>query len=397
MELSERISGLEARLTKPSAVEQCLLSALKLMEEGFSIAASGQLDALIETTKPAELTESLPLVCSVCFIVRRLDQLRILLQNNFGRDSEVIVEISDEIPQSFLILFKKISKNRITLIFSQYLSDSPTLEGQMNWLLWAMPLLILAAESDKVICGETFLNQYDAGVLPGLSYCANTKEFFLIPDNVFLPNQAYKNLKAHVASSIVDWQNRQRVAFWRGSTTGLVIPPKEGWRDLPRIRLCEISKEYPEYLDARITKIVQRPEFEIAEIYNSGFMGEYYSACDLQNFRYLIDIDGNTNAWGGLFERLISGSPVLKVESEAGFRQWYYDRLRSWHNFVPVMPDMSDLVSKIKWLLTHDDEAKMIGQNGRQLALSLEYDAELDAALDTISASFRAYSHVHGG
>ena len=43
--------------------------------------------------------------------------------------------------------------------------------------------------------------------------------------------------------------------------------------------------------------------------------------------RHLIDIDGWANSWSGLFQKLLSGSTVLKVASNKGFRQWYYDRL----------------------------------------------------------------------
>ena len=106
-------------------------------------------------------------------------------------------------------------------------------------------------------------------------------------------------------------------------------------------------------------------------------------------YKYQIDIDGNTNAWSALFQKLLSGSAVLKVASPGNFRQWYYDELIPWVNFVPVKSDMSDLVEKIHWLIEHDDEAMQIGVNGRKLASKLTYDEELNKALINIRKALK--------
>src|SRR3546814_15147305 len=65
------------------------------------------------------------------------------------------------------------------------------------------------------------------------------------------------------------------------------------------------------------------------------------------DFKYQIDVDGNTNSWPGLFLKLLTGAPVLKVESEVGFQQWYYGALEPWQNFVPIKSDASDLLEKL--------------------------------------------------
>jgi spore maturation protein CgeB len=52
---------------------------------------------------------------------------------------------------------------------------------------------------------------------------------------------------------------------------------------------------------------------------------------------------------------------------------------------------MSDLVSKIQWLIGHDEAAKKIGQNGRDLAYSIEYETELETAAETVDAAFRSF------
>ena len=95
-------------------------------------------------------------------------------------------------------------------------------------------------------------------------------------------------------------------------------------------------------------------------------MRAYIPDHTLAFFRYHIDIDGASNAWRSLFLKLLSGSPVVKVESAWGFRQWYYDRLVPWVNYVPVRSDLADFIEAVEWIKAHDDEAQKIGQAGRE-------------------------------
>ena len=106
-------------------------------------------------------------------------------------------------------------------------------------------------------------------------------------------------------------------------------------------------------------------------------------------YKYHIDIDGNTNSWSAFFYRLLTGSPVLKIESGRGMVQWFYDRLVPWRNYVPVAPDMSDLADKIKWLARNPSTAQTIGQRGRELADEMTYEREVERAMPVISAAFR--------
>jgi hypothetical protein len=80
----------------------------------------------------------------------------------------------------------------------------------------------------------------------------------------------------------------------------------------------------------------------------------------------------------------LTGSAVLKVASRRGFRQWYYDRLVPWHNFVPVATDLSDLVDRHRWLMENDEAARNIGVAGRALALSMAPSSELELARRTV-------------
>jgi hypothetical protein len=393
MERKERIKLLAAKIGAKNHLGRTLISILRQAVEGLLVEATDALQLAINRSSQGELEANFALLLAASFAVLRPEIAGGLLARKFCPDCDVVVRTKIDIAEHFLILVEKIRHNEINLTFSAALARHSDLENQMEWLCWVMPLLSRVAGSSKVPKGMAFLNQWDAGIVPGLAYCANASGFFLIPDgNAFIPTQGYRELKRELAESTVEWTRRLPIAFWRGSTTGAVIDSSRGWRSLQRIALCELSQRHSKFIDAGLSSVTQWSGKAATEIESSGLIKDYFPANKLQRYRYLIDIDGNSNAWGGFFKRLLTGSPVLKIASPRGYRQWYYDRLRPWHNFVPVSADMSDLVAKIEWLIQHDTEAKKIGANGRALAYSIEYEAELDSALDTISAAFRSSS-----
>jgi predicted O-methyltransferase YrrM len=238
--------------------------------------------------------------------------------------------------------------------------------------------------------GTTQMNSGEAGVIPGVAYCGNRPGLFLIPDAYFLGTHGYADLRRSYDANRLKWEDRQPVAFWRGGTTG-VRTGQMHWQSLPRIRLCQIAEENATVLDAGISAVVQTAsESDKQQIEAAGLVKGPVPVEAFLSYKYQIDIDGNSNAWPGLYQRLLSGSPVLKVASPHGYRQWYYDRLRPWVNYVPVSSDMTDLIDKIEWLRTHDEQARAIGEAGLALAHSLGYEQEVKSAHDTIRAAFRS-------
>lgn len=139
------------------------------------------------------------------------------------------------------------------------------------------------------------------------------------------------------------------------------------------------------HFDIGLSGIVQLNEQDANQIEALGYLKQFIPIKVSNTYKYLVDVDGNSNAWSALFQKLLSGSVVLKVASPSNFRQWYYDELIPWVNFVPVESDMSDLVDKVHWLLEHDAEAKKIGENGAKLANKLTYSGELDRAFININ------------
>ena len=121
-----------------------------------------------------------------------------------------------------------------------------------------------------------------------------------------------------------------------------------------------------------------------AGLTRDGLMGERIPETDWINDKLALDIDGTTNTWTNLLARMHLGCCVIKVDSQHGFRQWYYDRIRPWEHFVPVRSDMSDLIEKIEWARSHDSEARQIAENGQAFARTMTLESETPYAVAAI-------------
>lgn len=251
-------------------------------------------------------------------------------------------------------------------------------------LALTLPIIVAFHRSQYFTAGSIFINLDDSADAEGIAFCSNRSDQLLIPDTEFLETNGYSKAREHFQIHSISWHDRLGVAFWRGSTTG--VRSSDSWKSIPRIQLCEIgnAEDVRPLFDVGVSGLAQVPKGELSEIENSGLIRDYFPIFSSNRYKYQIDIDGNTNAWAGLFQKLLSESAVLKVESPHGFRQWYYDKLVSWEHFVPVKSDMSDLVEKVRWLIGNDDQAKRIGQMGANLARSLSYEAVIDASLRAI-------------
>ena len=256
-------------------------------------------------------------------------------------------------------------------------------------LVLLMPLITAFQHSKYFKIGSVFINLGDWADSEGLAFCSNRGDSILIPDQDFLSSAGYLETKLEFMVSSPPWAMRKCQALWRGNTTGIRI--YEHWRGLPRLQLCELANSTPnkEIFDVGVSSFAQISKNEAKEIKALGYARGFVPMTSSSRYKYQIDIDGNSNAWSALFQKLLSGSAVLKIASLNNFRQWYYDALIPWVNYVPVKSDMSDLVEKIQWLIDHDDEAMQIGINGRKLASKLTYDEEVKKALINIHKALK--------
>ena len=262
--------------------------------------------------------------------------------------------------------------------------DEEVVQSVAERIYHLLPLIQKFHQSSLFKTGSIQINLGDYAEADGLAFCSNRDGQILIPDDGFVRTKGYQETRNFYKKNGVPWSQKKPIVLWRGSTTG--ISPTGLWKDLQRIKLCAIasSATNQNLFDIGLSSIVQLNKQDAAQIERLGYLKQFIPIELASCYKYLVDVDGNSNAWSALFQKLLSGSVVLKVDSSSNFRQWYYDELIPWKNFVPIKSDMSDLIEKVHWLLDHDDEARQIGENGAKLAYQLTYERELDMALINI-------------
>ena len=117
----------------------------------------------------------------------------------------------------------------------------------------------------------------------------------------------------------------------------------------------------------------------------ADLIGDFVPTNDWGHMKYAIDIDGWTNAWSNLMQRLKLGCCVLKVQSPFGYRQWYYDSLIPWQHYVPVSADLTDLAERVDWVRSNREKARAIAAEGQELAMKMTFDSETAVAIDAIN------------
>jgi hypothetical protein len=228
----------------------------------------------------------------------------------------------------------------------------------------------------------------DAGMDGHLGFCGKDSAL-LVPDPQFLQSIGYTCFRQQVGKHFVPWRNRSPTIFWRGGANGLVGRKPGSYNSsfewCPRLNLCAHAQtsRYADRMDVAITNL--SPAFRKDTISErrklARFMRQYVPAIDQMQYQYLIDIDGWANSWSGLFQKLILGAAILKVNSPTAAKQWYYDRMLPFEHYLPVKSDLSNLDNTIAWAEARPRETERIAEKAKQLGSSLTIEKELTASI----------------
>ncbi len=210
---------------------------------------------------------------------------------------------------------------------------------------------------------------------PVLCFSGARENELLVPDALFLASDGYRHLKTMAAQHQRPWVEKLDRAYWRGALTGLAgdVPRVMG---LPRVTLCRIATGHDD-IDAKLTDISQFNHWRDAlegEFDRLGLMGPRESEAENFKYRWMIDIDGNSNAWAGFYLKLLTKSPVIKLISP--MRQWYYDRISAARDYIAIDDLEVGLPAALAWCRAHEAEAKDIGMRGEIFANTLTVPGE---------------------
>ena len=147
------------------------------------------------------------------------------------------------------------------------------------------------------------------------------------------------------------WSDKKSEPFWRGVTTGIDIDNRSYTR-------ADLVKDYYNVYDVAFSQI-HRKRHEHLSIYNKGM-----SPIDkILQHKYVICIDGNDKS-SSLNWILYSNS--IPIMPKPRFHSWLCEPwLKDGVHYIEVKDDFSDLVQKIEWCKSHDEECKTISINGK--------------------------------
>jgi hypothetical protein len=153
----------------------------------------------------------------------------------------------------------------------------------------------------------------------------------------------------------IPWSEKKAIVMWRGGSSGF-------YRPSIRMQVVETLFEVPN-TDVRFT----RGGWPINDnVIPDAHFGERMSVEEQIYYKFLLIVDGNTPASNGQWAFATGSVPILITHP--GNRWWADTELRPMVNYVPIQYDLSDLLEKIQWLMTHDEEARLIAENA--LAMS---------------------------
>jgi len=256
----------------------------------------------------------------------------------------------------------------------------------------AMRVFRLAGSALREI-GADLTDGY-APIAGGLSFCSFRGDVVLIPDPVYFNSGGYSEFRN--ARLALPWSRRNDTVLWRGTSTGAGLVTTEMMRpDDPqlraRIRMCLRLAGVPG-TDARIRKTEgDAAPADHERLVRHGLLGGRIAQARFGRYKFALDVDGHTNAWSNFMVRLLLGCCVLKIESERGFRQWFYHRLEPWSHFVPVRADMSDLLEKIAWCRSHDSDCQRIAAAAFETAHRMSVTGEVADAVCRLQAAAGAW------
>lgn len=214
----------------------------------------------------------------------------------------------------------------------------------------------------------------------------NDTDLFLVPDpiNIWILNDGKNYQIIDGQRDSCPWEGRKECLFWRGSSTGVPPISENTWRDNPRVRLAMLARDFGDssILDIGLSEVVQYSvDSDIEMVKREGIVLPAVKQIDFMRYKYLLDIDGNANAWG-LLQKFYFGSTIFKIPSE--YEQWFYRELKPWTNYIPVEATTDSLVGAVRFARENDTRMRSIADAGLEMVRKIDYASLVDFTVDTM-------------
>ncbi|KAJ7676674.1 glycosyl transferase family 90-domain-containing protein [Mycena polygramma] len=198
---------------------------------------------------------------------------------------------------------------------------------------------------------------------------------FYYSDSRWAPRYAYPD--------DIAWEAKIPRLYWRGKSSGGQISGSN-YRAFPRFRAVDIGRVHPDLMDVAISGFHDSlcgAHCDAAKIKAEyDITGASVPREEVYRYKYVLDIDGNSFS-GRYLGLLRSGSLVFK---STVFEEYFSDWLRPFVHYIPVLPDLSDLVQRIEWAIAHNAEARAIQEAGQAMAERVLTDVQNDCYFSAV-------------
>ena len=164
------------------------------------------------------------------------------------------------------------------------------------------------------------------------------------------------------------FEQKRKEALFIGVSSGNLFAM---WND--RLRMCKKYK-FHEKIHCYISDIIQLSEEELCKDH-AGYKDYLHPAMSIEeqlDYKFLINIDGNTCAWDRLVWILNSNSVCLKKKSDK--KCWYYDLLENGKHYIEI--DENSDIEKIMDSYS-DEQCKEITKNANLFVKEyLQYETQ---------------------
>lgn len=208
--------------------------------------------------------------------------------------------------------------------------------------------------------------------LPVFVFCKrkDSKRLALFPDTGALVGRRRTVKSVRRGDRHTPWRKKREMLFWRGAGSDGFYT-LTNWTSFPRAKLVLLARNKPDLVDAGFTALPQMASRAAldAVVEKTGEVCSFVSPEDHVAYKYLMDIDGNSNGWDRCFWGLLSESVLIKQESP--YCQWYYKALEPGRHYIGVRRSLEDLEERIAWAKNNDQKACAIAKEASALAKSL--------------------------
>lgn len=164
------------------------------------------------------------------------------------------------------------------------------------------------------------------------------------------------------------WHNKLDKLVFRGVTTSpLVSTINNGIVKSSRVQI--VSQWYDKsWANLGFNRIIdstkKHPKWSEYESLVNSLVKPHMSIPDMLKYKFILCPEGQDI--GTSFGWILASNSVPICPYPFVYEVWFFNTLEPWKHFIPCKPDGSDIEELMYWANNHDEECKIIGENGRK-------------------------------